>query len=112
MFQLRIDLLPFGSGLDIVTHPYACRTDGTKDVLSDFINKTSEKMLHPEGLQSFVTDKDTGEEIPTKQNSESSPQPSTQSCDTTFASIEGKKLKKTPFDDDLTPLTDNEINIK
>ena len=112
LFQLRIDLLLFGSGLDIVTHPYACRTDGTKDVLSDFITKSSEEMPRPNELQPFDIDKDTGEKIPAEQNSESSPQPSTQSCDTTFASIEGKKLKKTPFDDDLTPLTDNEINIK
>jgi len=96
LFQLRIDLLPFGRGLDAAIHPYACMTDGTKDILSAFTTETSEKMLHPEGLQSFVTDKDTGGEIPTKQNSKPSPPLSTKSIDTTLTSIDDKNIKNFP----------------
>ena len=105
LFQLRIDLLPFGSGLGATTYPYACMTDGTKDILSAFTTETSEEMLHPEGLKSFVTDKDTGKEIPTKQDFKS--------VDTTLTSIDEKKHENSHVSDtNVVPLVDNGINTK
>ena len=106
LFQLRIDLLPFGRGLDAVTHPYACITDGTADTLSTLTTEISEKMLCQKELESFVTDKDTEGNLSTKPvtdkdtkgnlstkpNSEA-PQSSslpTESIDTTFASTDNK----------------------
>ena len=113
LFQLRIDLLPFGRGLDAVTHPYACITDGTADTLSTLTTEISEKMLCQKELKSFATDKDTEGKFPTKPNSESpqSPSFSTKSVETTFASTDDKKHKKLfVSDSNAVPLAGNGTN--
>ena len=115
LFQLRIDLLPFGSGLDETTRPYACMTDGTKDILSAFSTETSKETPPSEGLKSFLTDNDTGEGIPTKPNSKpwQSPSLSTKSIDATLTSIDDKKHKNFHVSDtNVVPPTDNETNVK
>lgn len=98
LFALKIDRLPFGTGLDTVTHPFYCTIDDGKN----------EKKKQPEKLKA-------GTAMPSKSDANSrkyseepkenppkapqSPSFSTKSVDTTFASTDDKKHKKLPVSD-------------
>ena len=111
LFALKIDRLPFGTGLDTVTHPFYCIVDDGKN----------EKEAQPEKLKAVNVMPSKSDANPRKYLEEpkenflkpQSPSLSIKSVDTTLTSIDDKKYKKLPaFDDNLASPTDNEINVK
>ena len=110
LFALKIDRLPFGTGLDTVTHPFYCIIDGSGDKsgknLSDDLKIANE--IASECDEKSVRNHS---DEPIKDNTEvqQSPSFSTKSVDTTLTSTDNKKQKKVPEVDAHTVLlTGNE----
>lgn len=110
LFALKIDRLPFGTGLDTVTHPFYCVIDGSGDKngknLSDDLKIANE--IASECDEKSVRNHS---DEPIKDNTEvpQSPSFSTKSVDTTLTSTDNKKHKKVPEVDAHTVLlTGNE----
>ena len=100
LFALKIDRLPFGTGLDTVTYPFYCIIDGSTDERKSLSEELKNENTIP--LQS-----DEHFKVP------QSPSFSTKSVDTTLTSTDDKKIKKlSVFDAGVAPSTNNEINVK
>lgn len=113
LFALKIDRLPFGTGLDTVTHPFYCIIDENENEKKDHSERG--KARNAVSSKSDASIRKDSEEP--KENSHTAPPPppplSTKSIDTTLTSVDDKKYKKLPaFDTDDVSLTDNEINVK
>ena len=108
LFVLKIDRLPFGTGLDTVTHPFYCIIDDGKNEKKDHSER--EKAGNAVSPKSDASIRKDSEEP--KENSHKappSPSLSTKSGDTTLTSIDDKKHKKVPEVDAHTVLlTGNE----
>ena len=108
LFALKIDRLPFGTGLDTVTHPFYCIIDDGKNEKKDHSKR--EKAGNAVSPKSDASIRKDSEEP--KENSHKappSPSLSTKSVDTMLTSIDDKKLKKVPEVDAHTVLlTGNE----
>ena len=109
LFALKIDRLPFGTGLDTVTHPFYCVIDGNGDKsgknLSDDL-KIANEIASECDEKSVRNDSDE----PIKDNTEvpQSPSFSIKSVDTTLTSTDNKKHKTgSKFDARTIRLTDN-----
>lgn len=111
LFALKIDRLPFGTGLNQITHPFYCVTDGSR-----IVKKAPSKDLRAAStVPSKFNEKSAPNhsDKPIKGNSEvpQSPSFSTKSVDTTLTSTDNKKHKKVPVSDtDVVPLTGHETN--
>ena len=96
LFALKIDRLPFGTGLDTVTHPFYCIIDENENEKEDPPErlKAGNAMSPESGGKSARNHSDK----PIKGNSgkPQSPPLSTKSVDTTLTSIDDKKYKNFP----------------
>ena len=98
LFALKIDRLPFGTGLDTVTHPFYCTIDDGKNEKKEQPEKLKAGTAMPS--KSDANSRKYSEEP--KENPPKAPQSpsfSTKSVDTTFASTDDKKHKKLPVSD-------------
>jgi len=112
LFALKIDRLPFGTGLNTVTHPFYCIIDG-----SNSEEKNSTKRLKAENAVPSKSDKSIRKhsDEPKKNSLKAPPSPSfsAESVDTTFISMNDKKHKNSLLSDARTVFsTNNEINVK
>ncbi len=95
LFALKIDRLPFGTGLDMVTHPFYCVIDGSGDKSG---KNPSDDLKIANEIASECDEKSVRNhsDEPIKDNTEvpQSPSFSTKSVDTKLTSTDNKKHKK------------------